>query len=270
MKYQFKTILLALSALLIFSCSEDDSFDSSEKGSINLFYDNSVNGDDLLLNTTGYKNSNNETLKISRFNYIVSNFVLTDDKGNNFTYPSADSYFIISEENNQLNVALTNIPAGNYTQITFGVGVPMERFLEGEEAQQEFWDYAKTFNMTWAWLVGYKFINFEGTYTAEGIEGSKNFKIHLGSLGDSQDNYREVTLDFPNTARVRANTTPEIHLVADANKILDGQSKIELAPLVNAGGTSQIMVDAARSPTVADNAIGMFTVDHIHSSATHE
>jgi hypothetical protein len=68
---------------------------------------------------------------------------------------------------------------------------------------------------------------------------------------------------------VRPDVTPDVHVVVDANKILDGQTKIELAPLLNAGGTSQIMVDAERSPIVADNAQEMFMVHHVHSSSTH-
>jgi hypothetical protein len=270
MKYYFKTAIIALLTIFIVSCSDDDNNeDLSGEGNLKLFFDNSVNGDDLLLNTGNYLNSNGETLNISRFSYIVSNFVLTDEMGNEFTYPSNDSYFIISEEDNQLNVELTNVPSGNYTSIKFGVGVPMQRFLAGEEAQQEFWDYAATMNMTWAWIVGYKFINYEGTYTSPVLDGEKNFKVHLGSLGDSQDNYREMTLNFPNSARVRPDVTPDVHVVVDANKILDGQTKIELAPLLNAGGTSQIMVDAERSPIVADNAQEMFMVHHVHSSSTH-
>jgi hypothetical protein len=63
--------------------------------------------------------------------------------------------------------------------------------------------------------------------------------------------------------------TPDVHVVVDANKILDGQTKIELAPLLNPGGTSQIMVDAERSPIVADNVREMFMIDHVHSSSTH-
>lgn len=269
MKLYIKTAILATITLFFASCSSDDMNDDlSGEGTMKVYFDNSVNGDDLLLNSSLYINSNGETLKISRFNYIVSNFVLIDDMGNEFTYPSEESYFVISEENNQLSIDLTNVPSGNYTSMKFGVGVPMERFQQGETAQQEFWDYAQTFNLTWSWVAGYKFINYEGTYTAPTVDGEKNFKVHLGHLGE-QDNYREVTLNFPNTARVRTDATPDVHLVVDANQILDGPNKLELAPVLNAGGTSQYMFDPVAAAPIADNAKTMFTVDHIHTSSTH-
>ncbi len=262
---------ITLSIVFLASCSSDN--DSTEmlngEGNIEFFFDNSMNGDDLLLGASTYTNSNGETLTVNRFSYIVSNFKLTNSDGEVFTYPSEDSYFIISEEDQQLKVVLNNIPEGNYTQVSFGIGVPMDRFLQGEEAQQEFWDYARTKNMTWAWIVGYKFINFEGTYTSPNLADANNFLVHIGSHGDALDNYREVTLNFPNTARVRTNATPDVHVVVDANHLLDGQNKFILADILNPSGTSQIMVDAERAPLVADNAMQMFEVDHIHSNSSH-
>jgi len=101
MKYYFKTAIIALLSIFIVSCSGDDNNeDLTGEGNMKVFFDNSVNGDDLLLGTSLYTNSNGETLKITRFNYIVSNFVLLDEMGNEFTYPSEESYFVISEEEN--------------------------------------------------------------------------------------------------------------------------------------------------------------------------
>lgn len=270
---KFKSILsLLVLSIILFSCSSDDDHSGDNltgEGNIEFFFDNSLDGDDLLLGASTYTNSNGETLTVNRLSYIVSNFELTNIDGEKFVYPSNDSYFIISEEEQQLKVVLEGVPAGNYNQVKFGVGVPMERFLQGEEAQQEFWDYAASLNMTWAWIVGYKFINFEGTFTSPDLEESNNFRIHIGSHGDALDNYREVTLNFPNTARVRQDATPDVHLEVDANHLLDGENKFVLADLLNPGGTSQIMVDAERAPLVADNATQMFRVDHIHSHSAH-
>jgi hypothetical protein len=87
-------------------------------------------------------------------------------------------------------------------------------------------------------------------------------------LGSSQDNYRELTLNFPNKAQVRTDRTPNVHVVADANHILDGETSFILSELLNDAGTSQIMVDEIRSPQVAENATQMFSIDHVHSSST--
>ena len=84
MKSILKLQLAILSLVItLSSCSSDDDATQELSGENNLTieFDNSVNGDDLLLGTSTYTNSNNETLTINRFNYIVSNFVLIDAEG---------------------------------------------------------------------------------------------------------------------------------------------------------------------------------------------
>ena len=261
-------ILAILSLGFIFSCStsDDQAIDANEKGNVQLFFDPTVNGDKLLIGTSFYKNSLNERLKIKRFNFIISNIRLTDAEGNTFVYPKNESYFIIDSDQNQLTIDLQNIPAGNYTHVTYGIGVDQEKYLTGETEQQEFWDLAAEHQMTWSWITGYKFINFEGTFTAEGVEETP-YKVHIGSHGTALDNYREVTLALPNSARVRSTVTPSIHIMTDANKILDGTSKISLKEQLNpAGTTASIMVNAVLAPKIMENATQMFVVDHVHNS----
>ena len=116
MKTIIKLQLLILTlALSVSSCSSDDDVTQELSGENNLTieFDNSVNGDDLLLGTSSYTNSNGETLTINRFNYIVSNFVLIDAEGNEYVYPKDDSYFVVSEEEAMNEVVLENIPAGD-------------------------------------------------------------------------------------------------------------------------------------------------------------
>lgn len=89
---------LVLSAFA--SCSSDDDTTDELMGenSITLEFDNAVGSDDLILATSSYTNSQNETLTITRLNYIVSNFRLTNNMGEVFTYEKDDSYFVTSEE----------------------------------------------------------------------------------------------------------------------------------------------------------------------------
>lgn len=270
MKTFFKYLFLLVLSISIFSCSSDDTAEViSGNGDLIVHFDNSVNGDDLILGSS-YTNSNGETLKINRFNYIVSNFVLIKEDNSEVVYPKNQSYFVINEGANLQDVNLANIPAGNYKGIKFGVGVDQARFIAGQAEQQDFWDFAMSNNMTWSWSVGYKFINFEGTFTSPLVDGEREFKVHMGSHGTNLDNYREVTVMFPSIARVRTNETPTVHFVADANKILDGATKLKLSEAVNAAGWAQIMVNAEKAPIIANNAqAGMFEVDHVHNGAGH-
>lgn len=276
MKLRLKNIagLFALT-LFITSCSSDDNDTPASEGTfgdVELFFDNGVAGDALTLGNS-YTNSNGETLTLERFNYIVSNFVLLKEDGSQFTYPKEDSYFIISEESGQFTVHLENVPAGDYKKIKFGIGVDQQRYLQGETAQQSFWDLAFANNMTWTWSTGYRFVNFQGTFTvapAQGGDGtSRGFMIHQGS-NTATDNYREVTLDLPTTARVRTGEMPNIHFKSDANVILDGVTKIQLRQNLNGASTAASIMGGENLIKIADNTKKMFAVDHVHNGAgTH-
>lgn len=265
MKKILFVLFLGTATLFVQSCSNDDKEDITGNGNLSLFFDHSLNGDKLILNTSTHTNSNGETLKVSRFTYIVSNIRLHNVDGTVFTYPSDEGYFIVNSELNNLEIDLSNVPAGDYNKITFGIGVDQPKYLTGESEQQAFWDLAQTQFMTWAWITGYKFINFEGTFTSSEITTPTNFRVHMGSHGTALDNYREQTVDFPSVAKVRRDRSPNVHFVVDANKLLDGTHKLKLSEALNpAGTTAIIMVNAEKAPKVAENATQMFTVDHIH------
>jgi len=262
MKSILKLQLVILSLVItLSSCSSDDDATQELSGENNLTieFDNSVNGDDLLLGTSTYTNSNNETLTINRFNYIVSNFVLIDAEGNEYVYPKNDSYFVISEEETMNEVILENIPAGDYVAMRFGVGVDQEKYLQGAAGQGDFLQIAEETNMMWSWQAGYKFLNFEGTFTSPTVNDATNFQIHMGSHGSSLDNYKEVTVELLTMALVSNSLSPIVHFAVDANEILDGNTKILLSE------KAVVMIDEVKSPQIAVNATGMFRVDHVHN-----
>lgn len=269
MKFQFKNTiaLLALTTFFVSCSSDDDTAPITEgtTGDAELFFDNGVAGDEFILGNT-YTNSNGESLTIDRLNYIVSNIVLIKEDGSEYVYPKEESYFVISEEANMLTVHLEGIPAGDYKRVRLGIGVDNARYLQGETAQQSFWDLAYANNLTWTWSTGYRFINFEGSFTSATIAEATIFQVHQGS-NTATDNYREVTLDMPTTARIRENEMPNIHIKADANVILDGANKIILGNNLNGLGTAASVMGGENLIKIAANSLTMFTVDHVHNGA---
>ncbi|MCK0160890.1 MbnP family protein [Allomuricauda sp. F6463D] len=261
MKSFYKISAFLFLVVFAASCSSDDdgTMDLTGTGEVKIEFDNSMAGDDLLLSASSYTNSQNETLTVSRLNYIVSNFRLTDEDGNVFTYPKDDSYFITSEETGSTEIVLTNIPAGRYTSLTFGIGVDQEKYLQGAEGQGVFLSKAEESDMMWAWQAGYKFLNYEGTFTSATVTDATNFKIHVGSHGSSLDNYKETSLALGTEALVSDDMSPIIHLVVDASAILDGTNKMSLTE------KAVIMVDGENSPKIAENISNMFSVDHVHN-----
>lgn len=254
-------------ALLFAGCSSDDAspVTPGTAGEVELYFDNGVAGDALLLGSP-YTNTNGETLKINRLNYIVSNIVLIKSDGSEYVYPKEHSYFVISAEGNLKSAMLEDVPAGDYTHIRLGLGVDKQRYLQGETAQQSFWDLAASYEMTWTWSTGYKFINFEGTFTSAQSPEEKIFQVHQGS-NSSTDNYREVTLSLPTTARVRQGELASIHFKVDANTILDGTNKIKLGENMNQAGTASSIMGGENLIRIAENTLQLFTVDHVHNGA---
>lgn len=251
---------VAMLALSIVACSSNDDETVSGEGSLIVEFDNSYAGSDLLLNASTYNAVDTEKIKISAVKYIVSNIKLEDENGNVYEVPKNESYFIVDEssESSQM-IDLSGVPAGNYTKITYGIGVDQEKYLEGADGQGDFLTQAQDAGMMWSWQAGYKFLVFEGVYTSETTTAETAFAFHMGSHGSSVDNYKEVTLTLPSTARVRTDLSPIVHVVVDLDNILNGTTQFML------DDAPQIHVDAVKSPQIATNASGMFMVHHVHN-----
>lgn len=265
MKFQLKNILAVMAmACALFSCSKEEE-NISGQGNIGLEFDNVFGSADLILNTQSNVTSQGETLKISDVKYIVSNIVLTKEDGTKFIYPKSESYFVVDELNTLTHeIELEKIPAGNYTKITFGIGVDKAQFDLGATGQGDFLTKAQDAGMMWSWSAGYKFVLFEGMFTSSTVTTDTMFMVHTGQTGTNY-NYTEITLDLPSKAMVRTNITPDVHIFADVAKIIDGNNKILLSDN-NMGGMGAMIMGGANLPLITANLNGMFTVNHVHNN----
>jgi len=261
-----KSIALMAITLAFTSCSDDDSAvnNITGTGSVGIEFDNSFAGNDLILNTQPNTTSNNEVLKISAIKYIVSNIVLIKADGSAFTYPKGESYFIVDEANTNTHILnLSNVPAGDYTKVKFGIGVDQEQFNLGASGQGNFLALAQAEDMLWSWSAGYKFLAFEGTFTSPAVTAATPFMVHTGQTGTDY-NYTTITLDMPSKALVRPTITPIVHIVADLSKIIDGTNKIKLSDN-NMGGMGAMIMGGANLPLITANLNSMFSVNHVHN-----
>ena len=263
LKYILAAVVVAASLM---SCNNDDDTlnDVSGTGILNVEFDNAFAGDDLILNAQTYTTSQNEALTISTVKYIISNIVLTKADGSTFTYPKSESYFIVNETDEATHVLeLLNIPAGNYTKIKFGIGVDQQQFNAGASGQGDFLALAQSEDMLWSWSAGYKFLAFEGTFTSPTVADATSFMVHTGQIGTAY-NYAEVTLDLTTQALVRQNITPQIHIVTDVSKFIDGTNKINLSAN-NAMGMGAMIMGGEQLPLITANLSNAFTVNHVHN-----
>lgn len=262
MKFQLKNFLVATAiAFTMFSCSNDDDSinEINGEGILKLEFDQIYKDADFSANTP-YINSNGEVLIINKAKFIISNIVLTKEDGSNYTVPKSESYFIVDEFTPTSNlIQLSNIPAGNYIKISYGIGVDQDQFNLGATGQGNFLTEAQTAGMMWSWSAGFKFIAFEGTFTSSSITTASNFRVHTGQTGTDY-NYKTVTLDFPDTALVRKTITPQVHIFSDFSKILDGTNKLALSD-----ATGGDIMGGSKLALITENLSTMFSVNHIHN-----
>jgi hypothetical protein len=258
MKLQFKNILAVLAIAFTFTaCSNDDDNTPTGEGSLKLEFDNVYKSADLAFNTA-YTNTNGETVKVNKAKYIVSNIVLTKADGTTYTVPKSESYFIIDEATAASTLlTLPNIPAANYTKVSFGIGVDQEQFLLGADGQGNFLAQAQAAGMMWSWSAGYKFIAFEGTFTSSAVTTDATFMLHTGKTGTDY-NYATVTLDLPENALVRTNITPQVHIMADLAQLIDGTNKINFAD-------GAMVMGGAKLALVTANIANVFEAHHVHN-----
>lgn len=260
MKIQLNKAIVIFLGLVLFSCSNDDETitPKNEVGALKVEFDNFY-GSSNLSTSVEYTNSNGEMIKVARTKYIISNIVLTKTDGTIYTVPQKSSNFIVDEADVASSViSLANIPAGDYKNISFGVGIDHDQWNEGEAAQGNFWTLASASGLTWNWNPGYIFLKLEGIFTNTDTNETQQFQIHIGKTSQSY-NYNVISLNFPNytKASVSQTATPKIKVITDLSKVLDGTNKINLSE--NSGS----ITGGSLAADVAANFQNMFHVAEI-------
>ncbi|PQA96635.1 hypothetical protein B0A70_04135 [Chryseobacterium piscicola] len=271
--YKFLSLFfIAISFLTFTSCRNNDEEDSSPeaKGKLQLKFENGFNNlGNIVLNQTTQTSSSGQKHQFSTLKYVISNISLIDENGNEFKYHENNpdkGAFIINQEKAVAGIVyvdLDEIPKNKYKKIKFGLGISQNAYLLGQNGQAEFWEKAKKESLTWSWAAGYIFVKLEGKYGASST--NTEFMNHTGNMGNvaannTPDLYREVTLDLPTTARVSATVKPSIHILADFNQYLSGETALSFSTANNmAMGSNQHLVN------VTNNLTKMFKVDHVHN-----
>lgn len=267
MKKLFSVVAIFSFLQFSISCSKDEA--TPGPGTLTLHFDNVVGDANLQLNTptTPYTNSKGEAFSLTWLTYYVSNIKLKRSDGTVYADPvksdgSAGYYLIDEADVESQDVVLKNVPAGDYTEATFTIGVDASQVNQG--AQTGPLDPAK--GLFWSWNSGYIFMALEGVSPVS-IEKDNVFQYHVGGYKTDNanvnlvNNIKTITLSFNgDTAPVKAGHEPEVHLLYDVKKFFNGP-----------GAQVSFATNAARhSPKacvdVAGNIVSAFSVDHIHAN----
>jgi hypothetical protein len=255
--------LIALTTILFTSCKKDtvETYDTNVKASLSIEFDNIVGSSDLQLNTGNYTNAIGEAYKITTLKYFVSNFTLTKSDGSIYTIPQDSSYFLIDESVASSLKPTLKVPEGEYSSISFIVGVDSLRNTKDISQRTGVLDpTGAASGMYWSWNSGYIFFKLEGTAASSPQTGNV-FQYHIGLFGGyttpTINNLKTVTLNL--TARgvpkVKANKATNVHLMADVSKVFTGTSNISFT-------TTSSVHGATGSAAIANNYAAMFKHDH--------
>jgi len=240
-------------ATLFTACNNDESSNIvADPGSLNLVFENTINGTSLEMSPATYTNSSNETYTVNELKYIISNITLIKADNTEYIHPVEDSYFLINEDGSK-TANLSGIPADTYERIRFGFGVDPTKYPI-ESGTLNFIPLAEEAGMLWTWSAGYKFLKFEGNYTnVTDPTNETPFLYHVGSHGANLDNYKEITLSLE-AFQVNSENVASKTIQFDVAKIFDSVYTLSLEE------KNEIMVDPVNAPKIAENTSTAFSI----------
>jgi len=243
-------------------CKKDADMPAGQTGVFTLHLEHMVGPANLVLNTAAYKNANGDDFTVSTFKYYLSNVLLRKADGSSYAVPN--SYFLVSQDDaTTQDLTMKGVPVGDYTGLTFTVGVDSARTKAGgftggvlDANNGMYWD-----------MNGPEFINLklegyspQAPHAPQATTGGLIF--HLAGYKHSTTNtIRTVTLPFPGVnLLVRPDHSPEIHTQVDVARLFAAPNPVSFAKTNNVMGG----LPAAK---IADNMVaGMFSVEHIHAN----
>jgi hypothetical protein len=248
--------LLAGATALLGGCKRD-SDSQPTAGTVAFELANVVGAKALALDGTAYSTASGETFTVSTFEYYISNIKFIKSDGTTYAAP-AEYHLINTAKPASTTFTISNIPAGDYTGVSFVVGV--DSTMTKADPLALTGDLNPANSMYWAWATGHIFLKLEGTVTS--ASPAQPLTCHIGG-------YRlplsAIVTAAPslngNTLRVRADRASTIQLTADVLKIFDGPTKFTLSNFPTT------MMPSSSSVQVATNyAAGMFSVQQIQAN----
>ncbi len=264
---------LVLAAGSLTGCSKHDEIVPAQTGEFTLELDNIVgftpNGSavPLVLSANTYKNANGDDFTVSTFKYYLSNVQLRKADGSTYAVP--DSYFLVDQADaDSKSITLKNVPTGDYTALSFVVGVDSARTKAGNFTGT----LSANNNMFWDWSKEFINLRFEGTSPQSPSRGLIFHVAGYKGANGANNTIRTVTLPFPSAnLLVRTDHAPEIHTYVNVLKLFTGPNPTPTPPApfqnpVNFATVYNKMGGPAAAKLADNIAAGMFTVSHIHAN----
>ena len=252
----FSASLVLLTAVLaLLTGCKKDSDSLATTSTVNFTVENLAGTQPLALNTGAYATPAGETFTVSTFEYYLSNIKFTKSDGT--TYAAPNTYYLVNQAKPaSLSFVVPGVPAGDYTGVSFLVGV--DAATTGLTDPATFaGDLNQANNMYWTWNSGHIFLKLEGTVTS--ASPAKPLTCHIGGYTDPYNAIVTATPSFNGSQLlVRADHAPTIQLKADLLKMFDGATHVTLSTFPGAHMPSAAAVQVAQN-----YGAGMFSVGQI-------
>lgn len=177
MKLQLLTNVFLIT-LLLSSCKKEDdvpALSSTGSGSITINIQHIWNDSNFVeLNNTYIHPITNDTVQFTNLKYYFTNLRLKKQDGSWWAHP--ESYFLVNlQDSNSLQLKISEVPTGNYTAISYLLGVDSLHNVSGAQAGA-----LSTVNgMFWSWNSGYIQMKAEGMSPNS---SSGSFAYHIGGF----------------------------------------------------------------------------------------
>lgn len=231
--------IVAIGLAMAFSAPADN-------GKLVVRFNHFVDGRLIELDTVNYSNSLGQTFIVTKFKYYLGNIALIKKDGSSYLQ---SSYFLINEEEPlSKEIVWNGIPAGEYTAMSFIIGVDSARNCTG--MQEGALDPVNA--MFWAWNTGYIFLKMEGKSPASKSPG-RMFEYHIGGFREPANSIRTVRINFSTHLVIANGVGHTIQIKTDAAELLKTPTAIDFSVLSS-------VTDAHNAGIIADNYQDMFSI----------
>jgi len=251
-------LVLATAASWLLGCKKDAASEPGT-GSVSFAVANVVGTKALAFDGTAYATASGETFTVQKFKYYLSNLKFTKADGSTYAAPS--EYHLIDAANpSSTSFTVSNVPAGDYTGVSFVVGVDSTATKADPLALTG--DLNPANAMYWPWSSGHIFLKLEATATTGGA--ASPIVCHVGGYRAPYSAIVTASPALNGTLLVRAGQAPKIQLSADVLSLFDGPSPSSHIAL---SAFPEIMMPSPLAVQIARNyAAGMFTVKSLQNN----
>jgi hypothetical protein len=257
MKKAFFLAMSVFALATISSCKKEEEetitpTPTATTGSVTLEMEHMFNDLEFALGTE-YTTAAGEIVSFNTTKYYVSNIKFTKTDGSVFT--QSESYYLVDLSADGSNLlTISDVPTGDYTDITFTIGVDSTRNVSG--AQSGALSVAN--GMFWSWNSGYIFAKLEGDCPQS---SNGTFTYHLGGFTGDNSALNTGTFSFdPAIMSVSPTATPQIHMSVNIAQVFDNVD----SPLLVAT-SSNVQMPGTTSHDIAVNFFSGIEFEHVHN-----